>query len=66
MANPQVQIKTANMTKSKLKKNIDKSTVKGKPKTSGMKPTARENTAGYMAIGVSKLKAMAAKVKKKK
>jgi hypothetical protein len=31
-----------------------------------MKPTARDNTAGYMAIGVSKLKAMAAKVKKKK
>lgn len=37
MANPQVQTKTANMTKLKLKKKIDKSTTKGKPKTSNMR-----------------------------
>ena len=65
MANPQVQIKTANMTKSKLKKNIDKSTVKGKPKTSGMKPSIKDNAKGLMATANSKLMAMKKKLKSK-
>jgi hypothetical protein len=46
MANPQAEIKTANMKKLR------------KPKTSGRKPTVRDNTKGKLAI-------MAAKIKKK-
>jgi len=44
MANPQVQIKTANMKKLR------------KPKTSGIKPTVLDNAKGKLAIMAAKVK----------
>ena len=44
MANPQAEIKTANMKKLR------------KPKTSGRKPTVRDSTKGKLAIMAAKIK----------